>query len=268
MSFLDHIPLPENRDNGPLVLPWPVAGNPAGLVSFATLGEWRRAISALIRNRPGPEDNLSAQQVVDVGARLGGSFTPSTECAGGVENLVRAGRARQLPPTLTAVEQSHDPSAVGGGSIKTASSTKIAVVPGFRRFHFAALAKAHSRRARRSTARISRGSGPDGSGLPISSIVLPRRFRAVRCATSSSSNRLVDRSCGHAQRGIPRYALSARALARGALRSPSQRQAQGLVGFRGLEALRPRLGLLSDARLAQPSRIARKTRFRQRSESP
>jgi len=46
-DILDIIPLPPERPGGPLILPWPVPGNPGSFLSFSTLNQWRSFIQGL-----------------------------------------------------------------------------------------------------------------------------------------------------------------------------------------------------------------------------
>ena len=55
MSFLDAIPMPEDRRDGALVLHWPARNMPAAFLSFSTLDEWRAFIKGLDLNAAVPE---------------------------------------------------------------------------------------------------------------------------------------------------------------------------------------------------------------------
>lgn len=46
-QFLDAIALAADQSPGPLVLPWPLPGNPGGFVSFANFAEWREFVMKL-----------------------------------------------------------------------------------------------------------------------------------------------------------------------------------------------------------------------------
>jgi hypothetical protein len=46
-NFLDAVALAANQSPGPLVVPWPVSGNPGGFVSFANFAEWQAFVMNL-----------------------------------------------------------------------------------------------------------------------------------------------------------------------------------------------------------------------------
>jgi hypothetical protein len=46
-NFLDAVALAANQSPGPLVVPWPVPGNPGGFVSFANFAEWQAFVMNL-----------------------------------------------------------------------------------------------------------------------------------------------------------------------------------------------------------------------------
>ena len=46
-NFLDAVALAADQSPGPLVVPWPVPGNPGGFVSFANFAEWRAFVMHL-----------------------------------------------------------------------------------------------------------------------------------------------------------------------------------------------------------------------------
>jgi hypothetical protein len=46
-NFLDAVALAAKLSPGPLVVPWPVPGNPGGFVSFANFAEWRTFVMNL-----------------------------------------------------------------------------------------------------------------------------------------------------------------------------------------------------------------------------
>ena len=53
-NFLDAVALAASRSPGPLVMPWPMPGNPAAIVSFARFGEWRDFVLSLSLNEAIP----------------------------------------------------------------------------------------------------------------------------------------------------------------------------------------------------------------------
>jgi hypothetical protein len=54
-DFLDAVARAAERFPGPLVVPWPMAGNPGGFVSFANFAEWRSFVLNLGLHRTVPE---------------------------------------------------------------------------------------------------------------------------------------------------------------------------------------------------------------------
>lgn len=54
-DFLDAVALAATRCSGPRVVPWPIPGNPAGLVSFADFAEWRAFLLDLSLRNTIPE---------------------------------------------------------------------------------------------------------------------------------------------------------------------------------------------------------------------
>lgn len=55
MDFLNITVLPIDRSQDPLLLPWPVSGNPAGFRKFSTITEWREFILDLGLHEAIPE---------------------------------------------------------------------------------------------------------------------------------------------------------------------------------------------------------------------
>lgn len=53
-DFLDAVALAASRFPGPLVMPWPMPGNPSAIVSFAKFDEWRDFVLNLNLNEPIP----------------------------------------------------------------------------------------------------------------------------------------------------------------------------------------------------------------------
>ena len=53
-DFLDAVALAASRFPGPLVMPWPMPGNPAAIVSFASFREWRHFVLNLSLNELTP----------------------------------------------------------------------------------------------------------------------------------------------------------------------------------------------------------------------
>jgi hypothetical protein len=54
-GFLDTVALAATRSPGPLVVPWPIARNPAGFISFANFAEWRDFVVNLSLRNAIPE---------------------------------------------------------------------------------------------------------------------------------------------------------------------------------------------------------------------
>jgi hypothetical protein len=54
-TFLEAIPMPQDRSDGPLILPWPTANAPAEFLSFSTVDEWRTFILDLSLRSGVPE---------------------------------------------------------------------------------------------------------------------------------------------------------------------------------------------------------------------
>jgi hypothetical protein len=54
-NFLDAVALAATQSTGPLVVPWPVPGNPGGFVSFANFAEWQAFVMNLGLRRTIPD---------------------------------------------------------------------------------------------------------------------------------------------------------------------------------------------------------------------